>query len=255
MRPDAGEWGDSMVWTTVVEARPFAARRLVCFPHAGGSPYFFRSWGKALKDFEVHVVCYPGRADRIAEPPATDLVRMAGDIARELRPLPDGRPTVFFGHSMGASVAYEVARRWAAEGAAPEHLFVSAARAPHLADGSPERAAALDDTEVLRTLRRLGGTEAELLENPVFLELVMPYVGADFRMVAGYAGPADAAPLACPVTALLGVDDPRVTPDQAAAWRRTTRSDFAFHTRPGGHFYLTEQPPFELLEGTAGGRG
>ncbi|GGR77823.1 thioesterase [Streptomyces aureoverticillatus] len=236
-----------MVWTQAVESRPFAAGRLVCFPHAGGSPYFFRSWGKALTDLEVHAVCYPGRADRIAEEPATDLKLLARRIAEELRPLPDGRPTAFFGHSMGAFVAHEVALLWQADGAGVSHFFASAARGPQTCHGTPEKVAAMDDAAVLRIMAQLGGTDAELLDNPAFLELVMPYVRADFQMVAGYAGQPGAL-LDCPVTALLGDTDPRVTAEQAAAWRQSARNSFTMHTLTGGHFYLADEPPFEIVE-------
>ncbi|MDJ0460424.1 alpha/beta fold hydrolase [Streptomyces sp. H27-C3] len=184
-----------MVWTQCVESRPLAAERVACFPHAGGSPYFFRGWGKALDRFEVHAVCYPGRAERIAEPPCTALVPMARHIADELRPMMEERPTTLFGHSMGAVVAYEVARALEAGGTRVGHLFASGARAPQL---------------MRATLVELGQTDAELLRNPAFMELVMPYIAADFRMLAAYEGEGR-TPLDCPVTALLGASDPRVS--------------------------------------------
>ncbi|MFD9906077.1 thioesterase II family protein [Streptomyces sp. NPDC059063] len=238
-----------MVWTERTEARPFAARRLVCFPHAGGSPYFFRSWGKALTDFEVHVVRYPGRAERISEPPATDLKGMAREVAAELLSSADDRPLAFFGHSMGAFVAYEVAHLLQERGRRVSHFFASAARGPRTTNGTPEKALALDDQSILRTLRQLGGTDAELLDNPVFLELVMPYVTADFRMVAGYA--ATPGPLDCPVTALLGETDTRVTPEEAAAWEQSAGGAFELLTFAGGHFYLADDPPFAVVEGAS----
>ncbi|MFE4860529.1 thioesterase II family protein [Streptomyces sp. NPDC056670] len=241
-----------MVWIQRVAPRPFAARRVVCFPHAGGSPYFFQQWGRALDGFEVYAVCYPGRAERMAEPPAGQLVPMARDIAREAaRSMAgDGRPTVFFGHSMGAIVAYETAAALAHEGVALDHFFASGARAPHLMRPDPD--ARWDDTSVAATLMELGGTDAELLDNPAFVEFVLPYIGADFRMLSSYA-PSPYGPLECAVTALVGADDPRVTRRQASAWRESTRGPFAVRTLPGDHFYLAQNPPFHLIGGSATG--
>ncbi|AYG80688.1 Thioesterase PikA5 [Streptomyces hundungensis] len=241
-----------MVWIQRVAPRPFAARRVVCFPHAGGSPYFFQQWGKALDGFEVHAVCYPGRAERMAEEPAGRLIPMAREIAREAADLmrEDDRPTVFFGHSMGAVVAYETAVALADDRLAPHHLFASGARAPHLMRPDPD--ARWDDASIAATLVELGGTDAELLDNPAFVEFVLPYIGADFRMLSSYA-PAPRAPLECALTALVGEDDPRVTLDQASAWRETTRGAFAVRTLPGDHFYLAHHPPFGIIEGSAAG--
>ncbi|MFJ6694641.1 thioesterase II family protein [Streptomyces sp. NPDC091272] len=252
-RAPARDLGGSMVWTQCVEARPFAAERVVCFPHAGGSPYFFRSWAKALDRFEVHAVCYPGRAERIAEPPATELVAMARLIADELRPFVAERPTALFGHSMGAAVAYEVARALEADGAAVGHLFASGARAPQLMRADPAAGTTWSDESVAATLVELGQTDAELLQNPAFMQLVMPYIAADFRMLAAYGGDVD-RPLSCPVTALVGASDPRVSVEQTAAWQRSTRGPFRLRTLPGDHFYLAADPPFALIDEAVRGR-
>ncbi|MFG3283155.1 thioesterase II family protein [Streptomyces sp. NPDC048111] len=275
-----------MVWIQRVAPRPFAARRLICFPHAGGSPYFFQNWGKALDGFEVHAVCYPGRAERMAEAPAEHLATMARDIAGELAEAlaEDERPAVFFGHSMGAIVGYETAVALAAKDAgpaqahtpsparaqshvhaptpaqaqtpnpaqtrAPTHFFASGARAPHLMRPDPH--AYGDDASVAAALVELGGTDAELLANPAFVEFVLPYIGADFRMLSSYSA-TRAAPLECPVTALVGAADPRVSAEQASAWREVTRGPFALHTPAGDHFYLAQEPPFGLIERCASG--
>ncbi|MFJ4435762.1 thioesterase II family protein [Streptomyces sp. NPDC088923] len=236
-----------MLWTQAVEARPLAGRRLVCFPHAGGSPYLFRGWGGALDAVEVRAVCYPGRAERFGEPCASELTAMAREIARELLSADDARPVALFGHSMGATVAYEVARAVEGAGRAVDHLFVSGARAPrwHVADAAA--AATWDDAAIIATLTELGGTDPELLDNPAFVDLVLPYIGADFRMLAAYGSDPAAAPLECPVTALVGAGDPRVTAKESADWREVTRGPFRHLTLPGGHFYLEDAPPYGIV--------
>lgn len=234
-----------MAWTECSEPRPFAAQRLICFPHAGGSSYFFREWRKSLPEFEVHAACYPGRADRFAEPVAVDLMDLAQHLAEAILPLLD-RPTVFFGHSMGAVIAYETTRLLEAQGAGPSHLFVSGARAAHLIQPDP-RAAAMDDETVVETLVELGGTDTELLDNAMFRELILPYVRGDFRMLGAYGHQAGAL-LSCPVTAVAGEADPRVTAEQSAQWARLTSGAFHHRMVPGDHFYLAGNPPYALIK-------
>ncbi|MEU7582090.1 alpha/beta fold hydrolase [Streptomyces sp. NPDC041068] len=241
-----------MVWLQCAEPRPFAAQRVICFPHAGGSPYFFRGWAKALTGFEVHTVCYPGRAERITESPATDILSMARHIAVSVKELmADGRPTALFGHSMGAFIAYEVCAALEDEGHELSHFFASGARAPHLTRPDPDAESTWDDEAVAELLLELGGTDAELLENRAFLDLVMPYIKADFRMLASYDR-SERGPLSTPVTAVVGEEDPRVSAEQAAAWGEATRGAFRMRTVPGGHFYLAEQPPFDVITESVG---
>ncbi|MGW1818009.1 thioesterase II family protein [Streptomyces sp. NPDC002125] len=223
-----------------------ARRRLICFPHAGGSPYAFRGWGAGIDDCETYTVCYPGRAERIAEAPPDDLRTMAGEIADEIRSSPDDRPTAFFGHSMGAMVAFETALALGRAGIRLSHFFASGSRAPHVMVPAADPRAKWDDASVGAAILALGGTDAALLDNPAFTEIVMPYIKADFRMLAAYASRGPAV-LDCPVTVLVGEDDPQVDADQAAQWRVVSRAGCAVHTVPGGHFYLADAAPFGII--------
>ncbi|MFI9115034.1 thioesterase II family protein [Streptomyces venezuelae] len=231
-----------MPWTRTTAPRASAPVRLFCFPHAGGSPLFFRGWAAALDGTELYTVCYPGRAERLGEEPSRDLRAMARRIGEEIAAQDDGRRVVLFGHSMGALVAYETAADLQERGAPVAGLVVSGARAPHL-----PRADAPEGPEgALRTLAELGGTDPELLADPGFRELILPALTADFAMLGDYRQP-DRPPLSCPVTALVGDSDPRVAPEQAAAWQEATRGEFRLRTVAGGHFYLAAEPPFDVL--------
>lgn len=246
-----------MTWLQCPRPRPYARQRLICFPHAGGSASFYHGWGSALPAMEVHAVCYPGRAARIDDPPPTDLTAMAEEIATAVESLTDDLPVTLFGHSMGAVVAFETARLLQDRGAAPGHLYVSGSRSPRLsrvrpdgddgADGSAT--GGYDPDAVTEELLALGGTDAELLADPAFRELVLPYVLGDFRMFDAYAY-RPGTPLTCPVTAVVGAADPQVNAVQSEAWREVTDGPFRQLTVPGDHFYLAHEPPFALLTGT-----
>ncbi|NBE49982.1 alpha/beta fold hydrolase [Streptomyces sp. YC537] len=239
-----------MTWLQRMSPRPEAEQRLVCFPHAGGTAAFYAPWDRLCSRSEVHAVCYPGRARRAHEPFATDLRRMAHDIARDIaratRPLTD-RPLVFFGHSMGAWVAFEAARYLEHVGVAVSHLFVSGARGPHTRKGTLTQAALRDDAAIVEEIVALGGVHPELLAEPALLKRVFPYVVADIHMADSYAhrpGP----PLHCPITALAAADDPIAAPHDVASWARQTRGAFRAHKVPGDHFYLDAEPPVALVE-------
>lgn len=218
--------------------RPVAVPRLrlVCFPHAGGSASFFRSWPQKFPaDWEVSAVCYPGREERIAEPDITSMAELAGRVADELAPHMTLR-TVFFGHSMGASVAHEVAALLAGRGAGPAALLVSSRAAPHLlrrlSDGD------LTDEKLLATVGGHGGPGAELLQDPEMRELFMPPIRADYRLLEAYVAEPKAPAVDIPVVAYFGTDDPQPAPDEVRAWAELTSARCEARAFPGGHFYL-----------------
>lgn len=216
---------------------PTGAPRLVCLPHAGGSASTFAPLARLLHPrVDVLAVQYPGRQDRIREPCLEDIHDLARRIASELRSVsPD--PVALFGHSMGATVAFEVARELAADGAHATGLFVSANTAPSTHRDEAFWHEAPEDWA--QELHRLGGTDAELLKSDAFLQLILPSLRGDYKAVRAYRyspGP----PLSLPIVAFAGDKDPIVDAEQIAQWRNHTTNDFQMHILSGGHFYFNE---------------
>lgn len=184
---------------------------------------------------EVAAVQYPGRQDRFTEPCIDNIRDLADGVSEALLSDP-GPPLAFFGHSMGATVAFEVARRLRRrDGAGPRHLFVSGRRAPsrHRGDYVHLR----DDAGLVAELRGLGGTASRWLDDKGFLDLILPTVRNDFKAIETYSyepGP----PLDCPVMALVGNADPYTSIAEAEAWRAHSTGNFSLQVFCGGHFYL-----------------
>lgn len=224
-------------WLVRYKASPRARLRLFCFPYAGGSAYVFRQWPQSLPDFiDVCAVQPPGRGGRLREQPFTRLDALVAAAASALIPFMD-MPFAFFGHSMGAMIGFELARRLRSLGAAgPKHLFVAAGRAPRLAC---ERVITYDlpEPQFVEELRRLGGTPAEVLENEELLHLMLPLLRADFAVTQTYSY-AEGPPLDCPLTAFGGLQDEEVKRESVAPWGEYTTASFSLHMLPGGHFFL-----------------
>jgi pyochelin biosynthetic protein PchC len=214
--------------------------RLVCFPHAGGNANVFHSWGRLLDGrTDLLAVCYPGRQDRVLEPCLDRMAELADRIVAVLVPYLD-RPLALFGHSMGASVAYEVALRLESRyGFAPAALLVSGHGAPHVCavELDPDTA---DDEYLLGRIGALGEVDPAVLRSAKLRELIMPALRADLRMLYRYL-PAEPRKLDTPIAAYLGTEDPTCTPEGVRAWADLTRGGFELTTFPGDHFYLTPQ--------------
>jgi medium-chain acyl-[acyl-carrier-protein] hydrolase len=213
----------------------------VCFPFAGAGAAAYRPWVELLPaGVELWAVELPGRARRIAEPPVSDLSALADALAEAVRTEIAG-PFVFFGHSLGGLLAFEVCRRLRAAGAAlPRHLVVSARRAPQL-PAAREPIAGLPDADFVRVMvERYDGIPAAVRDEPELMAIFLPMLRADLGALEGYTY-APAPPLGMPITALAGRDDANAPLGDVAPWREQTSAAFALHTVEGGHFFVHTQ--------------
>jgi medium-chain acyl-[acyl-carrier-protein] hydrolase len=221
----------------VARTSPHARLRLFCFPYAGGGSSLFRLWPQQLPpELDVCPVLLPGRETRWHEPLFTHLPSLVQALAEGLYPVLDV-PFAFFGHSLGALIGFELARRLArSRRAAPTHLFVAAHRAPQLPlPASPLHI--LPDPEFINALYRLGGTPVAILQNEEMMRLMLPILRADFTLYETYTYTPE-EPLACPVTAFGGEQDRLVSMQELAGWREQTTSFFTMTIIPGDHFFL-----------------
>ena len=228
-------------WLSGGGARTDAAVRLFCFPHAGGGTSFFRPWRAALApEIDVRTVVLPGREGRLRERPYVDLERLIDPLFEALEPHAD-RPFALLGHSLGAIIAFETARRFSVSRVGPPAcLFVSGRRAPHL-PARRRRLASLPPDELVEALAELNGTAAEMLRQRDVLDVFLPCLRADLQINETYA-PLAASRLPCPISAAFGAADPEVDMEEMWAWRRATTGRFRLRVFPGDHFYLRAAP-------------
>jgi medium-chain acyl-[acyl-carrier-protein] hydrolase len=233
-------------WLVCATPNPKAALRLFCFPYAGGGAGIFRQWAEYLPpNVELCAVQLPGRGSRLLERPFTDLAELVEAAGKELLPYLD-KPCSFFGHSMGATIGFELARLLSAEHSINlTHLFVSGRRAPHLVDTEPPTYH-LEEREFLEELRRLNGTPKDVLDHPELMQLLLPPLRADFEMIQTYVY-IPGRPLDCSITAFGGLEDESVKREDIAAWGQHTTAHFSLQMFSGDHFFLHQAQTF-LLE-------
>jgi surfactin synthase thioesterase subunit len=226
-------------WFVRLRAQPQAKLRLFCFPYSGAGASLFYPWTSILPgNIELIAVQYPGRESRIAEAPVNQLAPLLDGLTAAIESYLD-KPFAFFGHSLGALVAFELARRLVDKTGSPlVHFFASSCYAPQLPDPA-EPIFALPEVEFKAKLGGLNGMPVEVLENKELMSLLLPILRADFEVCETYHYQ-DAVPLDCDLTAMGGLRDIHVPRSSLQAWKAQCTGVFTVRMFPSDHFYLNQ---------------
>ncbi len=213
--------------------------KLFCFPYAGGSAVAYNKW-KPLLDasIELKPIELAGRGRRIFDPPYKDVEALGEDVFRIVKDQLSTGPYALFGHSMGGLIAYNLAQKIREHNLpAPAHVFFSGKAAPHVKDEDAKDFHLMKDEDFRKEVLLLGGTPPEFFEHRELLEMFLPILKNDFKMVETVRFEGEIQPLACNITALLGKEDD-LTPEQCEGWHAHTDKRCNIHYFEGGHFFI-----------------
>lgn len=233
-------------WITCQKPNPAATLRLFCFPYGGGDAATFNGWAASLPScVEVWAARLPGRGQRVNEAPFTSLTPLVEALADAMFPLLEARPFAFFGHSMGALLAFELAHLCSDEfGLRPARIYVSGQCAPHLPRTDPP-SYDLPEPDFLNRIREMNGTSAAVLANSELMQMLLPALRADFAICETYTC-AHRTPLSCPISAYGGLRDESVSRVAMQAWRLHTDDTLTVRMFPGDHFFIRSAQPLVL---------
>lgn len=219
------------------EADPSAPVRLFLFPHAGSGGMIYRPWPALLPEDVAHqIVQIPGREMRRNEPSFLHIEPLVGALYEALVDELDERPFAFFGHCLGAQLAYRVTLLFEQDGMRGPILLGASGWTPVGFAMTTLEQAHMPEPELIRWMKNLGSFPEEVYDDPQMLSMIIPALRADLEVSATYVD--DGAPIHTPIVAYSGKSDPLMPPEAMDAWIPRTPAFLGNSTFPGGHFYI-----------------
>jgi surfactin synthase thioesterase subunit len=226
-------------WIVTPRPNPKAAIRLICIPPAGGGMSSFRGWSERLGIAEVGLVELPGRGSRLREPVVGSVTAAADGLVDAIVRGP-AAPAALFGHGLGATIAFEAARRLEVRSWPMIALFVSGRRAPSLPPSGPGLSRLPLEQLIEEAQRRSDLIPLDAALDRDSIRLLMPGVRADFEMLDGYVYQ-PGTQLRCPIVACGAASDPDASRNDLSAWRAETSARFSLHLVAGDATYLQRE--------------
>ncbi len=216
--------------------------KLFCFPYAGGSSAAYHPWKPLLRDgIELRAIELAGRGRRISDNPYENLKDAVEDVFGLIHEEIKESPYMFFGHSMGAMIAYDLAQKIRdMQLPGPVHLFFSGKGAPNIDRPDEKKYHLLDENAFREEVIKLGGTPPEFFEHPELMELFLPLLKNDFRIAETHKPIKTIKEFEQDITVLLGREDD-LNAEQRDEWRKHTSKCCHVHHFPGGHFFMHDE--------------
>jgi medium-chain acyl-[acyl-carrier-protein] hydrolase len=228
-------------WFKKLKASENCKMRLFCFPHAGGSAEAFKHWGKYLPEWiELYSTQLPGRGSRLEEPLTDKMDFIIDQLVNNIYHLL-AKPFIFLGHSLGGSIAFELAKKLRKLNyGLPFHLFIVGREGPRIPPDSPKHN--VSNKELIDYLRLQSGTHNDIFNNEDLLELLLPIVRCDLKLADTYFKYyKKEEPLPCPITVFWGTSEVELNEDKVGDWGEEANNNFDVVQFQGHHFFLHEQ--------------
>lgn len=210
-------------------------KKLFCFHCAGGNAISFKEWTQA-KEIDVIPVEVPGRGLRIGEECITDIYSLVDKLFAEIAPLCANSKYYFFGHSMGALLAFQLTYLLENRiGNTPQLLIVAGRQPPNIPDTS-EFKSYMGNEELRKELVRLGGTPKEVLENRDLFEFLAPIIRKDYMLHESYHY--NGEKINIPIIAHSGTEDSGANINIMKFWNEMTTGEFKVEEFKGNHFFI-----------------
>lgn len=226
-------------WFLEIQHLGTAALNLVCFPWGGGNASAYFKWKDRIEHANIWALKLPGRELRISEKPLTSAARLI-DVITDLIPANSNLPLVFYGHSMGGSIAFRTLLELQKKSKQiPVLLIASGCQPPHIKYPNP--IANLDDHGILEHIEKIGGlSNRTMITSPEFLRLYLPKIRSDYQLNTSLQL-CDPTPLPIVIEIINGHDDPTIELDTLSEWQFHSIHPLSSKIMQGGHFFMDLQ--------------
>ncbi len=219
---------------------------VICFYHAGGNAAAYKKWVDKSESVVFAPVELSGRGMRNQEKSLVSFDNLVEELVPVIEQAVRGRSYSFFGHSMGAAIAFKVEhfleKRY---GFVAENIFVAGRHGPNIEDPGTFRIS-MGDAALIHELKSMSKENSFIYDNQEFLDFFLPIIRDDYILHEDFAYRDEV--IKAPITAHAGSDDYPAGAGFMEEWAKVTEGGFNIREFIGGHFFVHELGDFYMRE-------